>query len=55
VDKRVAPLGRVPRTNSTKEKENSDHHLGYFPRQDIHQDIQNLLYSRRLKRREKWI
>ena len=25
-------------------------HLGYFPRQDIHKDIQNLLYSRRLKR-----
>jgi len=25
-------------------------HLVYFPRQDIHWDIQNLLYSRRLKR-----
>jgi len=24
-------------------------HLGYFVRQDIHWDIQNLLYSRRLK------
>jgi len=56
----------VPRTNSAKEKENSDHnmwsqtakkargnHLGYFPRQNIHSDILNLLYRRRLKREER--
>jgi len=31
-------------------REARGNHLDYFPRQDIHYDIQNMLYSRRLKR-----
>jgi len=33
-----------------KEGKGKPPRLGYFPRQDILKDIQNLLYSRRLKR-----
>jgi len=63
VDKRVAPdresaadkqcqgEGKLLSQYVIKNREEGKgNHLGYFPRQDIHYDIQNLLYNRRLER-----